>query len=332
MRNSKVNNRKLVLIGGGTGSFTLLRKLKDYPFDITAVVNMSDDGGSTGVLRDELGVLPPGDIRQCLVALADESSVLRDLFNYRFEEGGLKGHSFGNLFLSALEKTSKDFGEAVAKASKILSIKGKVLPVTLNDSHLVLTSSDGVKISGEFAVSQTSWKKGNLPNLDLEPKSHINPKAQKAINEADLIVIAPGHLYGSLAPALLVNGVGKALNKTKAKKIFVCNLVTKPGQTDGFTVENFASEINRFAGYNILDFVIYNSQIPSNNLLKQYAKDGEKPVVCAGNKDLSYTIISADLLSSEIYNQNKADTMIERTLIRHDGDKVAQQILKILKA
>lgn len=328
-----IKNPKIVVIGGGTGSFTLLSKLKNYSNNITAVVNMADDGGSTGILRDELGVLPPGDVRQCLVALAEDQSDLRELFNYRFGEGSLGGHSFGNLFLSALEKTSEDFAQAVEKASKILKITGTVLPITLSDSHLVLKTSDGIELEGEQAIAQMQWERGFIPQLSLKPKSVLFAKAKSAILEADLVVIAPGHLYGSLAPALLVNEVGEVLSQTKAVKAYVCNLVTKPGQTDGFTCANFASEIERFANAEFLDYVLYNTKKPSASLLKRYAKEGELPVE-EGKTDKTHKnkpiYIAADLISDEIYSQNPNDKLLQRTLIRHDADKVAKELLKLV--
>lgn len=331
MTNSNRNNPSIVVIGGGTGSFTLLSKLKNYTNNITAIVNMADDGGSTGILRDELGVLPPGDVRQCLTALADDQSDLRELFNYRFGEGSFVGHSFGNLFLSVLEKTSKDFGEAVEKASKILKITGQVIPVTLTDSHLVIKTNEGIELKGEQAIAQMSWQPGYRPKLSLQPASVLNPKAKTAIENAQLIIISPGHLYGSLAPALLVKDLGKTLLASKAVKVYVCNLVTKPGQTDGFSSSDFANEIERFTGTKFLDYVLYNSQKPSTNLLEKYAKAGELPV--EDNKELTDRpkFITANLISNEIYQQNPNDKLLQRTLIRHDADKVAREVLKLLK-
>lgn len=324
------SNPKIVVIGGGTGSFTLLSKLKNYSNNITAVVNMADDGGSTGILRDELGVLPPGDVRQCLVALAEDQSDLRELFNYRFGEGSLSGHSFGNLFLSALEKTSKDFEEAVQKASKILKITGNVHPVTLDDSQLVKTNLDKSEIVGQVKVEFSSWQSQMRPELSLQPSALLNPLAQQAIINADLIVVSPGNLYSSLAPALLVEGMGKTLQESAAVKAYVCNLVTKPGQTDSFTSADFASEIERFAGVKFLDFVLYNSKKPSPDLLKKYAKDGELPVEEGKPSKIQPKFIAADLISNEIYSQNPNDKLLQRTLIRHDADKVAQELLKLM--
>jgi uncharacterized cofD-like protein len=218
---------KIVVIGGGTGSFTLLSELKNYTHNITALVNMVDDGGSTGVLRDELGVLPAGDIRQCLVALSTTPRV-RDLFNYRFDDGGMKGHAFGNLFMAALEKMTGSFADAVETASEVLSVKGRVEPITLDDVKMVVKLDDGTVVNGQHNVESLKIPEGQRPWLDLEPEANINPRAKRAIVEADLVVIAPGLLYGSLAPALLVKGVTRALAESKAKKIYVCNLVTKP--------------------------------------------------------------------------------------------------------
>ena len=238
---------KIAVIGGGTGSFTLLSALKDHTSQIAALVNMADDGGSTGQLRDELGALPPGDVRQCLVALSDSPKV-RDLFNYRFEEGTLQGHAFGNLFLTALEKMTGSFAEGVDLASEVLNIKGIVEPITLSNVHLAMKDEKGETVHGEFAIADRDFK-SSRPEMWLEPLAEPNPRAIKAIETADIVVIAPGNLYGSLAPALIVPGIGEALERSSAFKVYVCNLVTKPGQTDGFKVSDFADEIERFAGH-----------------------------------------------------------------------------------
>ncbi|MCX6725033.1 MAG: YvcK family protein, partial [Candidatus Saccharibacteria bacterium] len=244
-------DQKIVVIGGGTGSFTLLSGLKQYANNITALVNMADDGGSSGLLRDELGVLPPGDIRQCLVALSDASQ-LRELFNYRFDEGTLKGHSFGNLFLSAVEKMTNNFQDSIDLASKVLRIQGTVLPITTDKSHLVIYDENGTKTKGEFKIGQMDFGKIRRPKIVLEPKAKITLAAEQAILEADVVVIAPGNLYGSLAPALIVDGVSKALVETNATIIYVCNLVTKPLQTDDFFVHDYVSEIERFIGAQVI--------------------------------------------------------------------------------
>jgi uncharacterized cofD-like protein len=327
-----MENVKIVVIGGGTGSFTLLSGLKKYFKDLTALVTMADDGGSTGVLRDELGVLPPGDVRQCLVALSDSLKV-RDLFNYRFDEGSFEGHSFGNLFLSALEKQTGSFAEGVKTAEELLNIQGRVLPITLDD--VVLSMRDGIKkTTGESTISKTSFSK-KRPKIWLETRwgkePKLNPEAKEAINRADIIVIAPGNIYSSLAPSLTMRGVGEALSKSKAKKVYITNLMTKPGQTDGFSVQDFAHELERLAGTKFLTHILYNTNQPGKNLLKKYAQDKELPVEFdqSARKKLRYRLIGADLLADKIWhNPNKRDP-IKRTLIRHDPNKVAWEIMRI---
>jgi uncharacterized cofD-like protein len=323
---------KIVVIGGGTGSFTLLSSLKEYTRSITALVNMADDGGSTGVLRDELGVLPPGDVRQCLVALSS-SSELRDLFNYRFEEGGLKGHAFGNLFLTALEKMTGDFARGVEVASEVLNIVGSVEPITLTDVTLAMRDGDGEETHGEFKIGHKKFNGKNRPQFWLEPDAAPNPRALVAIENADMIIIAPGNLYGSLAPALIVPGIGEALRASAAFKMYVCNLVTKPGQTDGFTVNDFADEIERLAGTPFLDAVLFNTLSPSVELLKKYAAEGELAVVW--NKEESekapYSTRGADLVAGQIWqNTNSSDPLAQtRTLIRHDTKALANAIIEL---
>lgn len=322
---------KVVVIGGGTGSFTLLSGLKQYTGSITALVNMADDGGSTGLLRDELGVLPPGDVRQCLVALANAPRV-RDLFNYRFEEGSLKGHAFGNLFLTALEKMTGNFADGVEVASEVLNITGVVEPITLTNVKLAMRTPSGVEVQGEFAISVYDLK-GERPELRLEPEAVPNPKALDAIREADVVVIAPGSLYNSLAPALVVPKVGDALCKSKALKVYVCNLVTRAGQTDGFTVSDFASEIERFAGRPFLDVVLFNTRKPDAKLLEKYASVGELSV------DYDETVLAAapyralggNLLAGSIWESaSGADPIAAtRTLIRHDPMVVARSIVEL---
>lgn len=322
---------KIAVIGGGTGSFTLLSSLKDYTQHITALVNMADDGGSTGQLRDELGVLPPGDVRQCLVALS-RTPRARDLFNYRFEEGAMAGHAFGNIFMAALEKMTGSFAEAVEEASRVLNITGKVEPITLDNITLVCEESDGTVTRGEFQIGHSHFT-NKRPRLYLDPTPTLNPEASRAIEQADVVVIAPGNIYGSLAPALIVPGLSTALNATAAKKVYVCNLVTKPGQTDGFTVEDFAEEIERLGEFK-LDYVLYNKEKPSPALIARYAKDGEQPVEY-DEKSLKtkHYIAKGDSFVSgtfEATNSGKVDPIAStRTFIRHDSDAVSRALMKI---
>lgn len=321
---------KMVVIGGGTGTFTVLSGLKHYVKHITALVNMADDGGSTGQLRDELGVLPPGDVRQCLVALSDNPKI-RELFTYRFEEGTLKGHAFGNLFLTALEQMSGSFVEAVELASEVLKITGCVEPITLTDVTLCADGKDGQPIKGEFTIAHQEL--AEHPRVWLEPKAVVNPRAIAAIKDADLVAIAPGNLYGSLAPALVVPGIYEALCETKAKKVYICNLVTKPGPTHGFKVHDFAGELERMAGGAFLDYVIYNNVPPSEQLIKRYAHDGEYAVEVDEEilKTKHYKTKASGLISKEIWHENQSSDPLAtvRSFIRHDPEQIARQLMKI---
>lgn len=325
-------DKKCVVIGGGTGSFGVLKGLKGQVRDLTAIVSMADDGGSTGILRDELGVLPPGDVRQCLVALSDASDELRDLFNFRFSEGGFEGHSFGNIFLSAVEKQTADFGQAVRMASDVLNIRGTVLPITLNDVRLKISWRDGTTVRGEGEIDTMHFAddKG-LPKLQLEPKATINPEAEKALLDANLIVIAPGDLYTSLGPLLIVDGVKEALANTKATVVYVCNLVSKPGQTNDMTVADHAAEIERFAGGQVLDFVLYNTGQPEQALFERYAKTGE--LLVDSNKaqfaSAHYKAIGADLLAHDEMRPTKVagdKLAAHRSFIRHNGGAIAKAL------
>jgi uncharacterized cofD-like protein len=322
----------IVVIGGGTGSFTVLSSLKDHTGNISAVVNMSDDGGSTGILRDELGALPPGDVRQCLVALSRAPETLRTLFNYRYDGGTLGGHAFGNLLLTALEKTTGNFGIAVQTASKILNITGQVLPVTLGDCKLIHITHDGETISGQRAVAGHTMHPGIRPELRLEPSPALNPKVKRALKRAELIVIAPGNLYASLAPTLLVDGLSEAIKESTAPIVLITNLVTKPGQTDGFKVGDFADEIERFIGSRAVDYVIYNNQRPDAVLLEKYAAAGEYWVGIDEESlhQAHYQAIGIPLVSGDIPTHSPGDTLIRRTLIRHDGERLAQTIMSLL--
>ncbi len=322
-----------VVIGGGTGSFTLLKSLKNYTPNITALVSMVDNGGSTGQLRDEYGVLPAGDVRQCLVALSNSSSTMRQLFNYRFGEGSFDGHSFGNLFLAAVEKITDDFAKGVTLAGEVLNITGRVMPITLDNTQLVLLDGNE-EIIGEHSIDSLVLKSKKKPELTLRPRALLNPRAKQAILNADIVIIAPGSLYESLISSLIVDGVKDALDETNAKLVQVVNLVTKPGQTDGWSVTDYVKEIERFTGKNSIDFVLYNTSKPSKEMMKQYSRDGEFPVssekIIKPNAINKCKMIGLDLLS--FYDEPSVPNdklAVERTLIRHDGDKVARQIMKI---
>jgi len=325
---------KVAVIGGGTGSFTVLSALKEYTSQIAAIVSMADDGGSTGVLRDELGTLPPGDVRQCLVALSDSPKV-RDLFEYRFDAGTFSGHSFGNVLLTALEKITGDFSQAVETASEILRIRGTVIPATLDNVRLKMEWEDkSLILHGERVIDAEYFQYDpRRAKLSLTPNPQANPMAIAAIEQADVVVIAPGDLYTSLGPLLVIDGIGEALARTKATKIYVANLVSKRGQTDNFTVSDHAAEIERFAGQNFLDYVLYNEEAPSETVAKRYEEEGGYVTVADLDQlsDRHYTAVGGHFLG-QMATSNEADTLItKRSLIRHDAKAVAKLILKLYR-
>ena len=329
------NEIKIAVIGGGTGSFTMLSALKNYTAQIAAIVSMADDGGSTGVLRDELGTLPPGDVRQCLVALSDSPKV-RELFEYRFDKGTFNGHSFGNILLTALEKISGDFSEAVETASEILRINGVVIPATLDNVRLKMAWEDkSLVLNGERVIDEEFFiHDPRRASLQLVPDASPNHLAIKAIMQADVVVIAPGDLYTSLGPLLVIDGIGEALRNTKAKKFYVANLVSKKGQTDGFTVSDHAAEIERFAGTLFLDYVLYNQEPPSEDTAKRYEEEGGY-ITMADTNTLStkhYEAVGGNFLGA-MATEKSGDTLIaKRSLIRHDAAAVAKLILELYRS
>ena len=325
---------KIAVIGGGTGSFTMLSALKNHTSQIAAIVSMADDGGSTGVLRDELGTLPPGDVRQCLVALSDSPKV-RDLFDYRFDEGTFKGHSFGNLLLTALEKVTGDFSEAVETASEILRVNGVVIPATLDNVRLKMEWPEtSLILDGERVIDAEFFKHDpRTAELSLVPVASANPTAIAAIEQADIVVIAPGDLYTSLGPLLVIGGIGEALKKTPALKLYVSNLVSKKGQTDKFTVSDHAAEIERFAGNEFLDYVVYNSEMPTPRIAARYKEEGGYITeVDTDQLRRAHYQIAAGKFLGKIAEVHKGDSIAAtRSLIRHDADAVAQSIMEIYR-
>jgi uncharacterized cofD-like protein len=316
--------KKIVVIGGGTGNFAVLRGLKSYKVDLSAIVSMADDGGSTGILRDELGVLPPGDVRQCLVALSNSSNMMRSLMNYRFENGGLEGHSFGNLFLSALEKVTGSFEKAVEEMGKILFIKGKVIPVTTHQVRLKMILNSRRLLESEKEVYLSQEIDQGYKSIYLEPFPKANPHAIDEIMNSDMIVVGPGGLHTSLIPNLLVEGVSEALRVSQAKKIFVVNLMNRKGQTTGFKVSDYLNEVNRFIGEDIFDFILVNNQKPSQQLIEVYAEEGELV-----ENDLNENRMVFAPLLGDLKETPKKD-LLKRSLIRHDPKKLAQELMKIV--
>jgi uncharacterized cofD-like protein len=330
----EVKTKNVVTIGGGTGSFMLLTGLKKYPINLSAIVSMADDGGSTGVLRDELGVLPPGDVRQCLVALSESSDELRNLMNYRFEEGNLKGHSFGNLFLSALEKINGNFIKGVIEASKLLNVKGTVIPVTKENTNLCMNLKNGKILNGQKDINHNfDIEKIGIKKNYLFPKAKANKKAIEKILEADLIVIGPGNHFCSIVPNLLVEGIAEAIKKSKAKVVYNCNLVNKKGHTEKFFLEDYADSINGYIGKDRIDFATLNTKKPSPGLIKKYeSKDEFLIKLKNGSSKRNYKIIRADILSSDKPVYSKADVLAKlRAFIRHDSEKLAKILMMIME-
>ncbi len=316
--------KKVVVIGGGTGNFVVLSGLKSFPVDLRAVVSMADDGGSTGILRDELGVLPPGDVRQCLVALSNSSRLMRSLMNYRFENGGLEGHSFGNLLLSCLEKITGSFEKAVEEVGKILFIKGNVLPVTTHQVRLKMILNDRTVLEGEKEIYLSQKISDGYKSIFLEPYAKANPFVIEEIMSADLIVLGPGGLHTSLIPNLLVEGVSEALRETKAKTVFITNLMNRKGQTTSFKASNYLNELIHFIGEDIFDFILVNDQKPAEELIEIYAEEGE----LVENDLDGKRVIKASFLGA-LEERNPSD-LIKRNLIRHSPDKLAQELMKIV--
>ena len=316
-RRRKLNRGpRIVAIGGGTGLSMLLKGIKNITNNITAVVTVGDDGGSSGRLREEMGILPPGDIRNCIAALADDEGLITKLFQYRFKNGeGLEGHSFGNLFLSALCSITGDMVRAVKESSNVLSIRGRVLPSTLDDMKLVAEMEDGRTIYGESNIPEAH---GRIKRIYTDPK---NCKALDdvitAIKEAELIILGPGSLYTSVIPNLLVEEISQEIAKSKAKKIYVCNIMSQPGETDGYTVSNHVQAMMQHAGSrNIIDAVLVNDFLPKN-LAEKYEQAGSYPVTLdyENLKKLGVSLCSKKLIEDS-----------KEGLVRHSSYRVARAI------
>ncbi|HUB94226.1 MAG TPA: gluconeogenesis factor YvcK family protein [Verrucomicrobiae bacterium] len=320
---------RIVLLGGGTGSFTLLQGLKTLTSNLTAIVSMSDDGGSTGVLRDELGVLPPGDVRQCLVALSDLPEI-RDLFSYRFDKGRLQGQSLGNIILSGLELQYGNFEDAIRIAGELLRIHGSVIPVTLQ-KHTLVAKDEGWMHRGQHLID-TSLRLTPETEVYLDPPAQLNPPAQTAILAADLVVIAPGSLHTSLLPILAVSDMPATLAETKAVVVSVANLINKPLQTPRWHVVDYIKQLERQLGAGVIDVVLYNNEPVAPALLTKYAADGELPVDITPSRfaEIRAQAIGARLIAEDMVAQDPADTVIRRTLIRHDSRAVVKQLRNLI--
>jgi uncharacterized cofD-like protein len=310
---------KIVAIGGGTGLSTLLRGLKVYSANITAVVTVADDGGSSGRLRRELGTIPPGDIRNCVAALADEEKLLTELFQYRFSAGnGLSGHSFGNLFLTAMSDITGDFERAIAASSKVLAVRGRVLPATLSDVRLWAEMEDGRRIEGESNIPEAHGKICSVGCLPDNPPAL--PAALKAIEEADLIILGPGSLYTSVIPNLLVPEIRDAIARSRVLRIYVCNIMTQPGETEGYSVFDHIKAIDRLCDRPLFDAVVVHGRVPSANTLIRYAQENSHPVFLDREDVINSgrRIILANIMHEDP----------ETGYVRHDSQRLARVLLR----
>lgn len=313
---------KIAVIGGGTGNFTVLNGLKLYkPLDISVIVSMVDDGGSTGILRSEFGILPPGDVRQCMIALSEESALIQRLFQYRFS-GSLGNHSFGNLFHLALSEITGSEEKAIEEMSRILKISGRVFPVTLSNVRLNAELEDGTLVSGETNIDLPKHDPNlQISKLFLSQKAEANPLAAAAIESADCIIISPGDLFTSTLPNFLVNGVAKAVAHSNALKVYVCNLMTKHGETTGFTATDHVTAIHQYIGKQCIDAVLVNSATLSQAQIDEYATEKSFPVkydVASLKKEGIKKVVESKLTSSH-------------SLVRHDSNQIAWELFKIIR-
>jgi len=316
----KEKGLKIVGIGGGTGLHSLLRGLKKYTSNITAIVTVSDDGGSSGRLRDEMNIIPPGDIRQCIAALADSETAISELFNSRFEsEGSLKGHSVGNLLLAAMaELKGGDFYQAIKELSRVLAVSGRVLPSTLERVTLCAELDEGLIVRGETNITKA---KGSIKRVFLSPSDgRALPEAIDSIEGADLIVVGPGSLYTSIVPNLLVKDITQALKRASAPIVYVCNVMSQPGETDGFSASDHASRISKLLGGRCIDYIVLNDKYPSR-LLDRYRAEGAEPVPVDREK----------LEKIGVRNIVITDLIQEEELVRHDPAKLASCIIEIAR-
>lgn len=308
------------MIGGGTGLSTLLRGIKEHTSNLTAIVTVADDGGSSGRLRKGMGVLPPGDIRNCLVALADSEPLMARLFQYRFPEGdptGLGGHTFGNLFIATMSAITGDFEEAVKESSRVLAVRGRVLPSTLEDVELVAECEGGALVEGESSISKCG---APIKRVFLRPEDpEALPEAVEAICHADAVLLGPGSLFTSVMPNLLVGGITDAIRRSGAPKAYVCNVMTQPGETDGFTAADHVRAILEHVGPGVVECVIVNTGEVHPRLAERYRQEGAYPVA-ANPKEIEafgVSVAGGDLISDTHY-------------ARHDPERLALAIVKLL--
>lgn len=310
----------VTVVGGGTGSFHVLTGLRELPdIELRSIVTMMDAGGDSGRLRDEFGVLPPGDLRRCLVALSEESALLRDLFSFRFSEAPLAGRSFGNLFLLALTRMLGSERDATDAALRLLRIRGRVIPVTWDHAHLCAELADGSRIDSEAGFADPARNSGaGIRRVFLKPVARANPEAAQAIRDSDFVVLAPGDLYSSTIPNLLVEGISQALRESKGRLVYVQNLMTRRGETDGYPASRHVTEIARYAGRVPDAVLLHRGEIPSE-LLARYASEEAHPV----------ELDAAGLRAAGVALLHPADLLSDTPLVRHDPARTAAALAEL---
>jgi uncharacterized cofD-like protein len=330
-----VKRKKIVVIGGGTGTYTALTGLKKFPVDLSVIVSMMDSGGSNRVIRDEFGLLPTSDIRQCIVALSsdDSSTLLRKLFTYRYNQGtGISGMTFGNLFMAALTDVYGSQDAAVQKTCEMLNVGGEIIPVTLDNTNLVARYDNGKQVLGEHYIDEADEDlcKHRIVELSVFPPAKANKRALKAVREADLVILGPGDLYTSIICNLVIEGMDKALRNSKAKIVYVLNLMTKYGQTNNFTAKDHLIELERYVGANTVDYMLINSSNKyAEKILGRYKEEKAHPVKDDIDGQLKVKAVRRSLISPKIFLKDKGDKLT-RSLVRHDSAKLAKAIMSLL--
>lgn len=321
----------VVTVGGGTGSYTLLSGIKNIKdISISAIVAMTDDGGSTGVLRDELGVLPPGDVRQCLVALSEQTDMVRKLMSYRFGEGSLSGHSFGNIFLAGLEKVTGSFIDGVEVASDILKVKGKVIPVLDRVAVLQAKRIDGTLLVGENAINHIDCEENCIESVQISEDANINEHAKKAIDYAHFIIIGPGNHFCSILPNLVISGVQDAFRTTRAKVMYVVNLTNKRGHTMGWKASDYVTSIEKTLGRK-LDIIIINSTKPTQEQVEHYKLEEGDGVLVENDLLDDSRVVLAPLISHALTVPDPKDAIaLARSFIRHDSKRLEEVVSRII--
>ena len=327
--------KKVVVIGGGTGTYTALMGLKKYPLDISVIVTMMDSGGSNRVIRDEFGLLPTSDLRQCMVALASKESdeILRRLFTYRYNAGtGISGMTFGNLFMAALTDIYGSQEKAIDETCKILGVKGRIIPVTFDNTNLVARYDNGEQVLGEHFIDEPKKELGlrKIVELEVFPKAKANPKAVRAIKGADLVVLGPGDLYTSIICNLVVEGIKGAFKSTKAKVVYVLNLMTRFGQTNGLGASGHLDEVEKYIGKGVVDVVLVNKTLKfPPGILARYKQEKASVVKDDLESGKDILVKRLNLISPTVHSKSKSDKL-KRSLIRHDSHKLARAVISLL--